>query len=527
MIKTFSYLKIIIGAEGIESFITQPESIYCFENPSLHLNPANLSNLCIKNLKSELNLKINNMFKNMFASYERRLEVEKQELNELIAEIKSISSQVEETFISGIVKCVSDFMNDSLLMKKAISLKKKSLLKIFNQTLDELENTVCFNEYNFLNYLIKFQNITKNVKEEIPNLKKLKEIDKPKSLKRKMDDIQPEITVELTSKIQDLKLVVTSESISNIDSKCLDVRPKTKSVTSTLSSTTESEVQIVKTAIPRLQKSLKQGETSETKTAAVKQKTDPFILFLIDLCKNLGDAETRKRIINSIIKEKSLDSNDMEILIKENNLRFVDEETKNPSFLDKIMVQSRINRCNKGITVQLNKWQKIKNKLSDDLADKVFNLDMCTTINFDKYLPYTHLISESLSIDHKTGTTTLGPHIMQRLDLFKHIPNKNFDPYDTNTFTNLPIECMKNLKDTDINIKPFSHRFVLFLIKEFASRSQNVTFFQILSVGNRTSILGCSFGTESSKIIFIPEKQIILCNAKITELFLLYIYKKK
>ncbi|KAL6120473.1 hypothetical protein NUSPORA_02796 [Nucleospora cyclopteri] len=271
---------------------------------------------------------------------------------------------------------------------------------------------------------------------------------------------------------------------------------------------------------------VKSDKASEIEPSKSKQKTDPFIIYLIELSRTLTDENKRKNTINDIIIKNKLYLDDIQLLIEVNKIS-IENESDDPLFINTLLIQTNINRCKNAVSLNLKSWKKINNQLSEEIKDNVFSLDWFTTSHNHKHLPYTHLVSDLLCINHKTKIVKLGEIIIHRYDLHKDVPNKDFDPYDPSTYTYSPTKEIQNIKDVDIDVCPLTNSMTLFILQKFVVDVDHVEFIKIPSITKRKTILGVSFISLKVKMLFIPKYSILVYKDTITQFFLLNVVKKK
>ncbi|KAL6121614.1 hypothetical protein NUSPORA_01442 [Nucleospora cyclopteri] len=482
MIFLFIFFKNVFVAEG-NNFMNELKESNSIETSLI---------LCPNRLKLKLLKELDKMFNQMTNRYDNKLKIENTKNRNLISNIEKSTNLEKEIVMKEIYGYNLKFNTNYIKIQEEIFKKKNIIKEIFMDICNELNTIMTFTELALFDLLNKYNE--QNQKIENENKKKEGKLEEDTTVLFE----QLSINIENENKTKEGKLEEDTTVLVEQNQK-IENENKTK-----------------------------EGKLEEDTTVLFEKLSlniDKFIKYLIELAEKLNDTQLRNSILNNIIKEKKLSKSQLEFLL-EKSQHISDQQTNNnPFFLTQIMFKSNINRCETGITLKLDQWNKIEKQISGNLSDKIFSMDFMKNGELIKK-SYIHIISDSLEIDHTKNNIQLDEFKIERCDFDKNVPNKSFNPLDKETFIYSSSEDIKDLNDKEIVRAEFTDFEILKLLYGFSNNSNDVKFVQVPSIYNKSSILGCWIKESKPLIVLFPMNQILLIDHKMFQLFLFNVYKK-
>ncbi|KAL6121757.1 hypothetical protein NUSPORA_01278 [Nucleospora cyclopteri] len=503
-------ITILTAKQHINTVLLETESN---SNKEQNIKENKMPKLCIHNLKSQLIKNIENIFKKMIDEYEYQFENNTDTSNELFIEVKNINCLEQQSLLNDILNTNIELHSDSETMKDSIIQKKDKLIELFEELFKELNNVVWYAGLSISTYLERYSEVIIKTRREIDNLKR--DLIK-KEQSQKLEDLINEVE----------KMKIGNDKESNIQSttKQCDVRPKIKNQP-IIKKRKQSLLNVQNPTTNKLLQTLDASHTLESPIKKPKEKTDSFLLYLIDLCRGIKDKSKQKEIINRIIKENKITYSDLVLLFFCNNFSLKKDQPKDNSFENQVIVKSNINRCNNAITVKQDEWSKIHHTILETNGSEIFGFYFEPTYEKDIVTPYIHIISNLLKINHSTGIAEINSIKIPRFDLY-NISNKEFDPSDPETFTYISFQDISQNTNKYMNVVPFGYeQMFIFTILSCKTYSE-VCFIKIPSFDNERNLLCCVFQERMNRRIFIPEKQILIDKDKLYDVFFMNVYKK-
>ncbi|KAL6120871.1 hypothetical protein NUSPORA_02320 [Nucleospora cyclopteri] len=475
------------------------------ENPSTLISnpeiPTFSKQFCITNLNIKLNKDIVKMFQQIYSKNASSLKFQLIQFDELISKIELINCSFKKVEIAKVESLKDVCKTNSSKIKRIIDMKKQGILQLFDILFDELQNVVCFSALACSASLKKYESLIEKGQNIVLTLENM--------------TIQESIGTEIEEKSNDEHMSILMENlkISEVIEKSVqaqakdpDVKPKIKPVKLT------SEACAEETAL-----------SLATSTKQCKLKIDEFILHLIELCRPIKDENRRRKIINRIIKEKMLTIEDIEFIVEANDDEFNNFKNNKSLITIQTVVCSPNNRCHKGITLKLKRWNQIKHLFNEEIKSEIFSLDFDNTPQTTQK-SHIKIISDHLQIDHESKIVKLENLKLKRFDLQKTIPDKNFDPLHPTLFNTLGKSLDQDFDNKINEIVMFDNNTILIYLLHISKIVKRVFFVTIKSICNSNNILGISLNNPHLEMVFIPSKEILIMYDKIFQVHLINIY---
>ncbi|KAL6121611.1 hypothetical protein NUSPORA_01439 [Nucleospora cyclopteri] len=541
-------LGLFFGADTNESnfsnnFMVSYENSVFVEHSDSQSNLFVLNENLIANLKCDVLKTFLNIFAELETKYEFKLKSFTDIYTKLIAEIATGYDSNKDPGLTAIKKSNKEFQKDSQKLKENINIKKDCIVEIFNTMFDELLKVINFSKLSFSSYLIRYNSFIEILKDKNKNIKK-RNILYEGFQQEPVREIEENMHIGVEKKIKPNKTFITklqNEKIQKliqhmpIEVNKLRISEKKEPLNNLLKDNKDSNLKKYKVnykfKCPKetcnKEDKIKNKIISQKNIPESKQKTDAFIVFLIELCKNIIDKEKQKEIINNIILEGKICNEDLKVLIRENNIDISCKQNTNPLFISRVAAESHINRSQKGITISLDYWNKIKNNFSAETADQIYSLNFLDTFNKNFKSSYIHIISDLLEFDHSTVCGQIDSVKIERHDLYPNILNKNFNICDPTTYNLITNKRIKDLSNLSVEVCENDCTNSLCLLYALSATVNTISFLKIPSLSNKSTILSCFLKDTTQGLVYIPQKQIIMSASRIFDMYFVNLFKNE